>query len=280
MSSTTTLLNYLTRPNVELDQSQLKTGPNTLDVGSYNIEGIQSWRDFTRKKIIECFGDILQADTAAELLYQPPPIPEHFCKLTNKSCVDAILLKHNHVRVNCALTVAPTQLKNRGLQLPISWSWGSLSHVEEDTQLCPDWAGILHLPNPPYMNRVLSDTKQSRKWTSTMRNLDVRSYQEEFFKSLRQVLLYCIKVNSRYEYIITDAEEFFFCRTKFEEPARSLSINRPHYQHTQLMHNWVASITSVTSGTFTMLLDSSSSPYTNAGNPDINKGSLEYTVVS
>ncbi len=279
MPPTTTLLNFLTRPNVDLDRSQLKTGPNTLDVGSYDIEGVQPWRDFTREKIIECFGDILQANIEAELLYQPPPIPEHFRKLTNESCVDAILLKHNHVRVNCALTVAATQLKNRGLQLPISWSWGSLSHVEEDTRLRPDWAGTIHSPNPPYVNRVPGDTKQSRKWTSTMRDSDVRSHQEEFLKPLRQVLLYCIKVNSRYGYIITDAEGFFFRRTKSEEPARPLSTNRPHRQHTQPMHNRVASITSVTSGTSAMLLDSSGSPYTDAGNPDINEGPLEYVVV-
>lgn len=198
MPPTTTLLNYLTRPNVELDPSQLKAGPNTLDVGNYDVEGVQPWRDFTRDKILECFGDILQANTSADLLYQPPPIPEHFRKITNESCVEAILLKHNHVRVNCALAVAATQLKNRELKLPISWSWGSLSHVEEDTRLGPDWAGTIHSTNPPYVNRVPGDTKQSKKWTSTMRGSDIGGDQEEFRKPLRQALLYCIKVNSRY----------------------------------------------------------------------------------
>lgn len=113
-------------------------GPNSLAVGCYDIEGVQPWRDFTREKVLECFGDILQATTSADLLYQPPPIPEHFRKLINESCVEAILLKHNHVRVNCALAVAATRLENRGLQVPISWAWGSLSHVEEDTRLRPD----------------------------------------------------------------------------------------------------------------------------------------------
>lgn len=132
MPPTTTLLNYLTLPNVELDRNHLKGGPNPLAVGGYDVEGVQPWRDFTREKILECFGDILQANTSADLLYQPPPIPEHFRKITNEACVDAILLKHNHVKVNCALAVAATRLKNRGLQVPISWSWGSLSHVEEE----------------------------------------------------------------------------------------------------------------------------------------------------
>ena len=279
MPLTTTILDYLTQPNAELDRSHLKPGPNTLDVGTYEIEGVRPWNDFTREKILECFGEILQADTAAELLNQPPPIPEHFRRLTDESCVDAILLKHNHVRVNCALAVAATHLKNRGLQLPIFWSWGSLSHVEKDTRLRPDWAGTIHSPNPPYVNRVPGDTKQSKKWTSTMCESGVRGQREEFLKPLRQALLYCIKVNSRYGYIITDAEGFFFRRTKSEEPIRPLSIYRPQRQHTQSIHNRVASIASVTSVTSATSLDSSSSPYTDAGNPDINEGPLEYAVV-
>lgn len=89
---TTTLLNYLTRPNVELDRSHLKAGPNTLEVGNYDVEGVQPWRHFTREKILECFGDILQANTSADLLYQPPTIPKHFRNLMKESCVDTILL--------------------------------------------------------------------------------------------------------------------------------------------------------------------------------------------
>lgn len=210
MPPTTTLLNYLTQPNVELDRSQLKGGPNSLAVGCYDIEGVQPWRDFTREKVLECFGDILQATTSADLLYQPPPIPGHFRKLTNESCVEAILLKHNHVRVNCALAVAATRLKNRGLQVPISWAWGSLSHVEEDTRLRPDWAGIIHSENPPYANRVPGDTKQSKKWTSTMRGSKIWNDQEEFHKPLRQVLLYCIKVNSRMDISLPTRRHFSF----------------------------------------------------------------------
>ena len=102
---------------------------------------------------------------------------------------------------------------------------------------------------------------------------------DEFLKPLRQVLLYCTKVNPRYGYIITDAEAFFFRRTKSEEPTRPLSTNRPQRQHIQSTHNRVASITSVISGTSSMSLDSSGAPYTDAGNPDINEGPLEYTVV-
>ncbi len=111
-----------------------------------------------------------------------------------------------------------------------------------------------------------------------MRNSNVRSHQEEFLKPLRQVLPYCIKVNSRYGYIITDTERFFFCRTKSEEPARPLSTNRPHREHTQPIHNRVASITSVTSATSAISLDFSGSQYTYARNLDVNEGPLEYSV--
>ncbi len=282
MPPTTTLLSYLNRPNFELNRTNLKTGPNTLAVGSHDIEGVRPWTDFTLGKILDCFGDVLQVATSPDRLYQPSPIPEHFRNLTDESCVDAILLKHNHVKVDCALQVAAARLKDHGLQLPISWSWGSLSSVEEDRRLRPDWAGTVHSQGPPYVNRVPGDTKQSKKWTSTMKDSTVRGYQEEFRKPLRQALLCCTKVNSRYGYIITDAEAFFFRRTKSEEPARPLSINRPQRQYaqpSQPTHGRVTSITSVISGTSTMSIDSSGSPYTDAGNPDINEQPLDYAVV-
>lgn len=43
------LLGYLSQPNVELDPSQLDTGPNTLSVRNYEVEGLTTWTDFTSK---------------------------------------------------------------------------------------------------------------------------------------------------------------------------------------------------------------------------------------
>lgn len=102
-----------------------------------------------------------------------------------------------------------------------------------DTRIQPDWAGTAHAQVPPYLNQVPGDTKQSRKWTSNMKNSPVATHQEEFLKALRQVLLYCIRVNSRYGYIITDAEAFFFCRKKFHEPVDPLCFNQSRRQHAQ-----------------------------------------------
>jgi len=53
-----------------------------------------------------------------------------------------------------------------GLRLPISFSWGSLTYMQEDTRLRPDWAGTIHSGDPPYENRVPGDTKQSKKAVS------------------------------------------------------------------------------------------------------------------
>lgn len=231
---------------------------------------------------MKCFGGILQLNFGAEYLHQPPLIDEPFRKLTNEACLEAILMKHNHVIVNCALKVAGTRLQNIGLQLPIFWSWGALSDVEEDLRLRHDWAGIVvnaQSPNPPYVNRVPGDTKQSHKWASMMCKPKFEENSEDFLNPLRRVLLYCVKVNSRYGYIITDEEACFFRRTKSEEPAVPLSTNRPQRQNPQSTHNRGASINTVTSGTSSMSIDTSGSPYTDGGNPDINEKFLEFMTV-
>lgn len=130
-----------------------------------------------------------------------------------------------------------------------------------------------------YPNQVPGDTKQSKKWTSTMGSLQTSHDQEEFHKPLCQVLLYCIKVNSRYRYIFTDIEAFFFRRTKSEEPAIPLSTNCLQRQHAPPIHNRIAFIPSEISGTSVISLDFLGTPYTDAGNSDINEGPLEYAVI-
>lgn len=270
-----TLLSYLTRPNPVLDRSNLQRGPNTSIGGSYEIEGVRPWPDFTFQKILVCFEDILKAEIT-EPLHQPPPISEHHRRLTDEACVTAILTQHNHVKVNCALQVTLYRLRDRGLR-SMSWSWGSLSDVQDDSRLRPDWAGTENSENVPYSNRVPGDTKQSAKWNTNM-NTNTPTVQEEFRKPLRQVLTYCVRLNTRYGYIITDAEAYFFRRTKSPEPASPLSTNRPqrkNIQPTQPTHGRVLSVTSVASGVTAMSLDSSDSRYTDAGNPDINETPLE-----
>ena len=274
-----TLLDYLTQPNPVLDRSNLQQGPNTSIGGSYEIEGVRPWTDFTIQNILECFGDVLTVNIPSDQLHQPPPIMEHHRRLTDEACVSAVLTKHNHVRVDCALQVASRRLRDRGLRLPISWSWGSLSDVQEDPRLRPDWAGTVHSGNVPYPNLVPGDTKQSAKWKS---NMNTPRQQEEFRKPFRQGLTYCVKLNTRYGYIVTDAEATYFRRTKSAEPASPLSTNRPQRQNiqpSQPIHSRVLSINSATSGVTAMSLDSSGSGYTDAGNPDINETPLEVCTV-
>lgn len=274
-----TLLKYLTQPNLDLDRTGLQEGTNTFSVGNYEIDGVREWVDFTLEKVLDCFGDILGEDIPLHLLHQPQPIAERHRKLTDESSVTAILLKHNHIIVDCALELAQLRLRGRGFRLPISWSWGSLSQVEEDPRLRPDWAGTLDSGSLPYENRLPGDTKQSAKWKSTFKDSPLKGNQEEYWKPLRQGLLYCIRLNSRYGYIISDAEALFFRRTKSPEPSQPLSTNRPRRNIPQTAHTRVTSTASVISGTTSMSLDSSGSPYTDAGNPDLNEAPLEICVV-
>ena len=274
------LLAYLTRPNPVLDRRNLSTGSNTVCITDIEPEGFVPWIDFTYETIRECYGDILNLNFSVEDLQEPPRILPYFSKLTDEACVTAILLKHNHIKVNCALEVAASKLANRGLQLPIYWSWGSLGRVRDDPRLRPDWAGTVGEDDPPHINRIPGDTKQSAKWSSELRNLENEGSQREFLQPLNQVLLYCTRARSRYGYIITDAEAYFFRRTKSEEPASNLSTDRPRRPLPEGFAGGHQRVTSVTSATSEIpSMGSSGSPYTDDGNPDINEGPLEYVSV-
>ncbi|KAL8745926.1 MAG: hypothetical protein Q9190_001987 [Brigantiaea leucoxantha] len=255
-----TILNYLTRQNLNLDRSYLPGGANTTLAGSHDIEGVRPWHDFTLANILACFGDVLEKTFPTEEFHKPSEVP-HYLRV-----VTALLLKHNHVKVDCALRIASEHLQSRRPCLPVTWTWGSLGTLQYNPSLRPDWAGIYYSAGFPYLNLVPGDTKQSQKWNS---NMDVPASREEFKKPLRQVLTYCIEANSRYGYIITDRELYVFRRTKSPEPDFPLSTNRPQRQRT---HERFSSIGSTTSAATTM---SSGSPYTDAGNPDINEAPLE-----
>lgn len=160
-----------------MDRKTIQPGTNTLPIGTYEIEDVQPWNDFTLEKILDCFGDILLCDVPTEDLYNPPPIRKQHLKLTDESSVDSILKKHNHTIVDRALELVEPRLEGRGLRLPISMSWGSESHLQEDSRLRPDWAGTIGSGRAPYENRVPGDTKQSAKWRSTMKNLRWRVFK-------------------------------------------------------------------------------------------------------
>ncbi|OAL31657.1 hypothetical protein AYO20_08200 [Fonsecaea nubica] len=189
------LLQYLTSPNPEVDRTALQPGANTNPAGTYEIEGVQPWDDFTLNTIMNCYGDVLLRDVEAEDLYHPPPIPQYHLKLTDEECVGSIFKKHNHVIIDRALQLAQPHLGGRGLHLPISMSWGSLSYLQEDPRLRPDWAGTIHSGKPPFPNRVPGDTKLSAKWKSNMKDSPKTGAQDEYMKPLRQLLLYCIRVH-------------------------------------------------------------------------------------
>lgn len=129
-----TLPEYLTKPNLEVNRTSLQSGPNSFSIGNYEVEGVQLWADFTLEKALDCFGDILRADIPGYQMHLPAPISKNDLSLTDESSVDAILKKHNHVIVDRALQLGHSRLEGRCLHLPVSWSWGSLSHIEEDPE--------------------------------------------------------------------------------------------------------------------------------------------------
>jgi hypothetical protein len=272
-----TLLEYLTTPNPEINRSYLPMGPNTLPSGPYAVEGVRPWEDFTFETALKCYEDVLRTQISAADLIRPPPIARHHLTPTGEPSVEAILLKHNHTIVDHALQLAQARLQGRGLCLPISWSWGSLSAPGFDSRSCPDWAGTIHAGAPPYASRVPGETKQSMKWKSSMH--DVNDEKREYDKPLEQLLHYCYRCNTRYGYIITDAEAVFVRRTKSEEPAVPLSLTRARRTQapppSPAMVSFASGMSEGSSGSQNV----TGTLYTDNGNPDINETPLEIAIV-
>lgn len=275
----TTLEQYLCIPNPEVHRDGLRADPNTFPVGDYDVEGVEPWTDFSYETVMKCFDDILQTPIDDDQLHHPPPIHADHLALTDESSVEFILTKHNHTISRLCLRIAQSLLKDRGFRFPISWSRGSLSHVQEDPRLRPDWAVAVPSKKPPYEDRAPGDTKQSKKWNTAMKDSRNSHIQEEFQKPLRQIHLYCTRVNCRSSFLISDLELAWFRRIKSPEPLQPLSTNRPRRVAPQGAHRRTASIESVISGASKFSLDSSGSPYTDAGNPDINEEPIEMCVV-
>jgi hypothetical protein len=66
--TTTTLLEYLTLPNPELDCSRSSTGTNTFNARWDPITGLEDWADFNYETLMQSYGHIL--------LQYVPPLPE------------------------------------------------------------------------------------------------------------------------------------------------------------------------------------------------------------
>jgi len=61
----------LTTQNPDVDRTSLRSGANTHPLGTYDIEGVQPWSDFTLEKILECFGDVLLCDMPIDDFHHP-----------------------------------------------------------------------------------------------------------------------------------------------------------------------------------------------------------------
>ncbi|PYI08647.1 hypothetical protein BO78DRAFT_405621 [Aspergillus sclerotiicarbonarius CBS 121057] len=101
-----TLLNYLSTPDPDLDRSRVRKGPNTFNPAWDVIEETREWTDFTYPHMMEMLSEILNRNYDPNRLDMPPPLRGHVPCIVNESTVTAVLLKWQHVIVGRALDLA------------------------------------------------------------------------------------------------------------------------------------------------------------------------------
>jgi hypothetical protein len=110
----------------------------------------------------------------------------------------------------------------------IVWEKGSIvegpsSSTARPKRYKPDWAGVRRsVPEEKAPNLLPGETKVSQKWKSSyIEPFDEapRDFCPNWLWPLRQVLTYCLTLNVRYGYIITD-EELVVCRIYTPESDR------------------------------------------------------------
>ena len=211
--SSQTLSQYLRRDNPSITNRYCIRGSNTKSRGNNWIEPqeIALWEDFNVDSLTAIYNGDLNEVLQCVLpdLHDHRPMPQYpFCEIRDEDSLNSLLIKWNHSTVTDALAAAqkyrqdPQQIYMvKGSQADYP---GSLSNFR------PDWAGIVlptSVTKPPTI--LPGDTKLKIKWSSSwIKQGPINpGYKEKDWKNpLSQIFTYCTWANTRYGYIITDAE--------------------------------------------------------------------------
>ncbi|KAI9765982.1 MAG: hypothetical protein M1840_006989 [Geoglossum simile] len=286
----TTLLDYLTIPNPDVDSTHSATGSNTDNPSWTSAEAVRDWKEFNYKTLLSCYKELLNRSTTGLPL---TPVIESFphCEIWDEDSLDALLVKWTQTIVSTALLFTH-DLCASGWEggdwnfCEIYMARGGLASLSDDRRFRPDWAAIQRgrlskaaiskTGRSPYVNICPGDTKLSTKWNSSWRFLVAGNFIKEFEKPVSQIFSYCINANARYGYILTQEELLVVRVTRSADPIEPLSTSRPRRSTAQYQSSSShARDNSITSALSDMSLDPSGSSYTDSGNPILNYDALE-----
>lgn len=209
---TTSILEYLLRPIPNFVRDHLPTGSNTSHPGYPEVETVDIWKELNMEIVMACFQPILDTRFPASMLPKIEELEPIFHTLFDEASVTLVIQHYVKNAVCKALHLAAgVQYPNTDKMIlpslaacPIVWGLGSMSTIPENTKFRPDYAVVPSQHGLPFPRKNLmpGDTKQSGKWNRQME----RSNPIEFHKPLGQMLFYSQPLQTRYAFIITDAE--------------------------------------------------------------------------
>lgn len=188
---------------------------------------IENWKDLDYESLSSIYGGALQNALHTQFTLQTPPAPfGHQCKISSEEEFQAIVNMWSNVIVSQALDRVQKQPNSpfphaevcigsgKSAQLP-----SQLPPSVKGKRRTPDWAGkIPSTVNPndkkaKPKNILPGDTKVSPKWKSGRiqpGKVGKNKYKEDWIQPIGQIYTYCVRVNARYGYIITDMELIVF----------------------------------------------------------------------
>ncbi|KAM5432111.1 hypothetical protein MferCBS31731_007612 [Microsporum ferrugineum] len=221
----TTLLEYLTQPNPQVDSSWSLPGLPSRADPKEDIH-IIDWKDFTYATLMSCYGDVLRTQLNGPLPEISPPVQEIELKIYDEDSLDHLLTRSVVPLVSESLEIAWEECYPDYPHLATDMTRGGrargsinnlpLPNVLGETQSAaatqtttgeapafPDWAGVQEDPaTTAYINRCPGDTKLATKWRSGMDRSKIHYYWP-----YAQLIKYCGENwNTRYGYLITQEE--------------------------------------------------------------------------
>lgn len=277
----TTLLNYLTLPNPELNCSNSLMGTNTLNARWDPITGLEDWPDFNYDSLLHSYGHILHTRVTS-LPAISPPLTELEKEIFTETTFETVLIRDIMPQVSAALRVAwPLLYYNNGDDIA-DISKGAKARrgtAGGDDQYHADWAGIRRSMTTDfgYKNLCPGETKLASKWGTSKEGRGRRDYLSPF----NQIQTYCGRQwGTRHGYIITP-EELVVVRVSREAIGAGLAASRPFRSSTQHRdqpsHSRTFSAETVSSSLQAMSLTGSS--FSDDANPDVEYGKLQFKSI-
>lgn len=223
---TQSLLNYLGSQNPSLNISHCPTGKNTKSRTKSVLSAWKSprmiipWDDFEYDALRSIYGGALHEVLGSQFTIEQVPIPREIpcCQIHDEKSFEACVILWNRSIVNKALDTAQPHLDNRLSLDNIYMCLGGQAQLPT-SELHPDWAAIMPSTistgdsDAKSKNFLPGETKLSRKWSSgkiVQREVQPSQPKSNWIQPLAQTYTYCIRVNARYGYIITDKELVVF----------------------------------------------------------------------